>query len=419
MVSGINNKLKVLWFTNTPSLYKKNNIGYNGGGWIESLEQIVANENNIELAVSFFHSDECFKTKQNKTTYYPIALYNSKIRKIKHNLFYNKYDYDETNYYLNVVEDFQPDIIHIFGTERSFGLITKFTNIPVVIHLQGILNPNLNAYFAPGSSFLQLIKNDFLSPGLIFQKLKSFSFFNYNVKREVQILSNCSYFMGRTDWDKNISKLYSPKSNYFYCSEVLRDLFYESNPFQFKNNDKLILVSTISKTSYKGFDLILKTAKLLKEQTEIDFEWKVFGIKEYKEWEIFLGIQCSAVNINLMGVADSSNLVKNILEADIFIHPSYIDNSPNSVCEAQLLGIPVISTNVGGIGSLIKDNVSGYLVPSNDPFILASRIIEIRNNPNHANLISDEGRKVAMARHNRETIKNDLLNCYRELRPNK
>lgn len=407
--------MKILWFTNTPSLYKKTLTKYNGGGWIESLEQIITSEKNIELAISFFHPDECFKSKQGNTTYYPIPLYNTKSKKLKHNLFFSKYDEKEIAYYLKVIEDYQPDVIHIFGSEGSFGLITSRTNIPVVIHIQGILNPCQNAYFAPGSNKLDLITQHIFNPRKIFDLLRVFSFFNYNVKREAEILKISKYFMGRTKWDRDVTSLYAPGAKYFYCSEVLRDIFYTSAPWQLKNEDKIILVSTISKTSYKGFDLILKAASLLKELTTLNIEWNVFGASEYKEWEDTLKINCRHVGVSLKGVADSETLVKNIQAADFFVHPSYIDNSSNSVCEAQILGIPVISTNVGGISSLIENTKSGYLIPSNDPYTLAARIIELKNDPEKATEISKNGRATAFARHNKETIKNDLLNIYKEL----
>lgn len=408
--------MKILWFTNTSSKYDETKHPYNGGGWIESLEQIVKDEKNIELAVSFFHSDEYFKVTKGKTTYYPISIYNSTIKKIKHNLFYKKYDNLEINYFLKVIEDFKPDVIHVFGTENSFGLITRYTNIPVVIHLQGILNPCLNAYFPPGSNMLEIIKQNFFNPIILFKTLRNFYFFKHNANREIEILKNCYYFMGRTGWDHDVSKLYSSKSKYFYCSEVLRNLFYDTVPWEYKSKDIIILVSTISKANYKGFDLILKTAKLLKEEAKINFEWKVFGINDYKEWEINLGIKCDSVNINFMGIADSNTLVKHLLNADAFVHPSYIDNSPNSICEAQLLGVPVVSTNVGGISTLIHDKFTGYLIPSNDPFALVSSIIEIKNYPKETKLISENGRKIALKRHNKDTIKNDLFNCYLELK---
>ncbi|MNR61501.1 hypothetical protein D3C85_1832760 [compost metagenome] len=64
---------------------------------------------------------------------------------------------------------------------------------------------------------------------------------------------------------------------------------------------------------------------------------------------------------------------------------------------------------------MIKDRFDGYLVPSNDPFTLASRIIEIKANPTKSIEISGNGRSVALNRHNKNNIKNDLLNIYKEL----
>lgn len=408
--------MKILWFTNTPSLYKTKITGYNGGGWITSLEQIISNKNDIELALGFFHTDDCFKIKQEKTTYYPIPLYNSILKKLKRYIFYKKCDKSEVNYYLKIIEDFKPDVIHVFGSEQSFGLLTLHTRIPVVIHLQGILNPCLNAYYAPGSSQIDLIKQNIFKPLKIINIMHAMSNFKHNAIREAIILKNCKYYMGRTQWDKNITSLYAPNSKYFYCGEVLRDIFYSVIPWQKKESNKLILVSTISKSSYKGFDLILKTAKLLKELSLIDFEWVVFGINDYKELEKKLEINCTEVNVLLKGVVSSETLVKNIKEGDIFIHPSYIDNSPNSICEAQIIGIPVISTNVGGISSLIENDITGCLVPANDPYTLVSKIIEVKRNKKEAIRMAENARNEATLRHNREKIITDLMNVYNHLK---
>ena len=50
---------------------------------------------------------------------------------------------------LKVICDFNPDIIHVFGTEEVFSLIQNHTNIPVVIQIQGLMNPCFNNYFSP------------------------------------------------------------------------------------------------------------------------------------------------------------------------------------------------------------------------------------------------------------------------------
>jgi hypothetical protein len=66
--------MKILWFTSTPSLYDQGKHDYHGGGWIESLEQLIKEREGIELAVSFFYKTDNEKVLENRTTYYPIFL---------------------------------------------------------------------------------------------------------------------------------------------------------------------------------------------------------------------------------------------------------------------------------------------------------------------------------------------------------
>ena len=408
-------KKKILWFTNTPSLYDKCKNGYNGGGWIESLEELIASETEIELAVSFFHPDNCFKIKRSRTSYYPISPKISLTKRILNNIYYSKKDEIEISYFLKVIDDFKPDVIHIFGTEKSFGLLANKTNVPIIIHIQGILNPYLNAYFAPGTSKLDWITHYFLKPLKILNLLRGMSAFAHNTKREAVILKNCKFFAGRTHWDHAVTSIYSSESKYFYCSEVLREVFYNSTPWTILKRDKIIISSTISKTSYKGFDTILKTAKLLKEYTSLNFVWDIYGIDEYREWEKKLNIKCKDNNIYFRGIVDSKSLLEGLLDSDLFIHPSYIDNSPNSVCEAQMIGLPVIATNVGGISSLIENGKTGYLVPANDPYSLVAKICELINNKSKAIQIGQTAREESLKRHNKGKIKADLLDIYESI----
>ncbi len=48
-----------------------------------------------------------------------------------------------------VVDDFMPDIIHVFGSEQQLGLVSSVTEIPVLLHIQGLLNPIYNALLPP------------------------------------------------------------------------------------------------------------------------------------------------------------------------------------------------------------------------------------------------------------------------------
>ena len=407
--------MRILWFTNTPSCYNNDKNGYNGGGWISSLEKEIKKKKDIELAICFLYPHNRTKEKIENTTYYPIK----ETSKVYYKLFgtissiaRNK-DNKDVNQYLKVIEDFKPDIINIFGSENNFGLISKYVDIPIILHIQGILTPSFTAYYPPGFSFYNTLSNK-ISPIEIYKKYREQCKWKYRVKREQNIFKNIKFFMGRTEWDKRLTEIYAPHSKYYHCNEILRDEFYKK-PNGINRNRELIITTTISSPYYKGFDTILQAAYILKNQLKQDFTWHVFGINDIKIYEKKLGIIAKECNIKINGITNSENLYRMLSISSVFVHPSYIDNSPNSVCEAQILGCPVIATNVGGISSLIKNNETGYLIPANDPYQMAYLIREIYQNEEHAKFISLNGQMTAKNRHNKEEIINTIINIYNDI----
>jgi glycosyltransferase involved in cell wall biosynthesis len=109
------------------------------------------------------------------------------------------------------------------------------------------------------------------------------------------------------------------------------------------------------------------------------------------------------------------DVIELISKSKLYVHPSYIENSSNSICEAQLLGVPVIAANVGGISSIIENEVSGFLFPSNDIIGLAALIVELSHDNEKLNAISAIGMERARIRHNRESILNELKNIYKQV----
>lgn len=405
--------MKVLWFTNTPSNYKAAG-GYNGGGWISSLEKEMVKRSDIQLGISFFKNNEPHKVIKEKTIYFPLEMgKRSLLEKLK-NRFLKPEKIDSLNVakYIKIIDEFKPDVIEVFGTEDSFGLITKNIDIPVVIHIQGLLMPYDNAYFPPSISKHNYLWSDFNLISILKRKILLTNFYN-NANREIRIIKSNKNFIGRTVWDERIIKLFNQNSIYFYGSEILREVFYEDQNRTLPN--KTIIITTISSPLYKGFDVVLKTAKLLKEEYNLDFTWIVYGDLSPKYIENKVGIFSSDVNVELRGVVSAAELKKSLLGATCLVHPSYIDNSPNSICEAQILGVPVIATNVGGIPTLLKDGMAGWLVPSNDPFQMAYLIKMLSKNLSlniEKGLI---GKNIAKQRHDKVEIVDELIKIYNTL----
>ena len=105
-----------------------------------------------------------------------------------------------------------------------------------------------------------------------------------------------------------------------------------------------------------------------------------------------LGIEKS---VEFTGLLDKNKWIKKSEEFDVFINTTNIDNAPVSVIEAMALGLPVISTNVGGIPYLIDTEIEGILVKKNNETEMVNAIINLIENPIKAVNIANNARKKA------------------------
>lgn len=416
--------MRVLWVSMNASLYDSalKRDSYGGNGWISSLQEYIKKySNNVDLAVTFLYPNHRKKVKIDNVTYYPIKerTYNGLAK-----LFYYWKGYKEEKYqqYIpdlqNVISDFKPDIIHVWGVENLLGSACTLKEVPVVAHLQGFLSLYIYTYYPYGMNSFTFkwkrfsIREWFFNNGFIFNEHRM----RLRTISEKQNLKSISNVMGRTNWDKKIALYNNPKVNYYHINEVLRAEYYNSPKWRKSRTNKFIIFSTISETPYKGFDLILKTASCLIEYGFGNFEWHVAGVypsSNYtKIFESHCKIKSEQVNIKLLGALPPTLLIHECLNSDLYIHPSYIDNSPNSLCEAQFLGLPIIATNVGGVSSLVENDQTGQLVPPNAPVDLAIAIKDCFENEKKWKDMAKKGLFIAQERHNPQTIVNDLQKAY-------
>lgn len=82
-------------------------------------------------------------------------------------------------------------------------------------------------------------------------------------------------------------------------------------------------------------------------------------------------------------------------EFDIFINTTHIDNTPVSVMEAMALGMPVVSTRVGGIPYLFENGTEGLMVPDNDPDEMLKAILKLVRDPEYTEAVSAAARQKA------------------------
>lgn len=217
-------------------------------------------------------------------------------------------------------------------------------------------------------------------------------------------------------FDYCVPLLANPNMKYYRGEEIMRQPFYESKWLGGGKRKRFTVVTTISGGVYKGYETLLHAATLLKKYADFDFEWQIIGYEKSSQWvhiaEKYKKMNSSDANVCFHGRCTAEEMVEILVNADVYCHVSHIENSPNSVCEAMLLGLPVIATATGGTQSLLTDGIEGFLIQDGDPYTCAGTIVEVQQNMEHARLMGENAHKRAWERHNPIKIGNALVETY-------
>lgn len=315
-----------------------------------------------------------------------------------------------------IVKEFNPDIIHIHGSESYNIQVPRIINsCPSIVTLQGILTVYVTKYFE-ALGFYDYLK-------LFFNKknIRGSGPLHYYIKmkkasiRESSLLKDIRYISGRTDWDKSFIDLINPNAKYFYCSEMIRTEFYNT---RWNGTQNGIILATISYGLYKGLEILVAAFLLLREH-KIMVSLRLIG--DVVGSDLGKLVENKFINnpyykeIQFLGPMDAKDIVTEMANANIFVLPAHIENSPNSLCEALLVGVPSISANVGGIKSILRDGIDGILYDSKDVFALAFAVKSLLADEQRQRYFSENARLTAHIRHNRKEILNTLMNIYQKV----
>ena len=379
-------------------------------------------QQKVELHVAFYANWREPEFSVGKTTYHVISPGSIRRSTIRNIIRPYVIHLEDTQVYLQIIDRVKPDLIHIHGTENAFGTILDSVDVSVICSLQGILSPY--SYRTGGDAHHEL----HAKPGRINYGLKSLLFekglmHQYRImqlmaQRETRYIRNIKFFMGRTDWDRRVSSVMSPGSRYFKGDEIMRDIFYQKEWKPVIHNGKWIVHTTLSDHPMKGFRTIAD-AILILENAGLSVEWRIAGISEgssvVRVYRKELGKKYPAGSIKLLGRITADTLADKMMEAHVFVLPSYMENSPNSLCEAMLMGMPCIATNSGGIPSLIEDAKDGILVQTRDPWALSGALMEIFNDIPSSIEKGRSARRRALYRHDPQRIVDQVVSAYRSI----
>ena len=413
--------MKILWLCNTSANADEhfNKNLSSGGGWLKSLDRSI--QDRVDLHVAFYDFVNTDSFKYLSSTYHPIKIGLGKKSLLLKLLINYDYDRHSTSDIVSIVNRVKPDLIHIHGSEYNFASIINKVNMPVLVSIQGILTVYEHKFFSG-------IEKEYISACNRFSRGYKQALFGGTYKsdllnliarssRERSNLRPCQYIMGRTAWDRRVSSLLSPQGKYFVGNEILRDSFY-SRVWSKQRQDQFTIFSITGNNFYKGFEAICHTLKLLRD-ARFNIEWRVAGVTENDP--IVTVVKCKLGNLypttglQLLGRLTADELVEQCLSADAYVMASHIENSPNNLCEAMILGLPCVGTFAGGTGSLLQDGVEGILVQDGDPWAMAGAIIELLNNYDLCVKYGVHARKRALVRHNKENIVANLIETYTQI----
>jgi L-malate glycosyltransferase len=120
--------------------------------------------------------------------------------------------------------------------------------------------------------------------------------------------------------------------------------------------------------------------------------------------------------VTFTGRLDNSQMSLLYRDADITLNPSLVDNMPISVLESLASGVPVVSTNVGGVPFLVRDGVSALLVEPRSPEAMAEAAMLLLADTDKANSLRAAGLDL-VRKHTWEAVRGQILCLYEQVSP--
>lgn len=412
--------MKVLWLCNMmPGVVKQAITGKEGNGlWVDHVLHDLRKQADLEIRVlcpgtphqiGALDASCSYSTFRTKAPYTYLPEVESQFRQ--------------------ELKAYQPDVIHIWGTEYAHTL--AMVNAAeqeamvnrVVVSIQGLCSIYAGHYAegVPQSVIRGKTLRDLLRQDDIPRQQKKFAL---RGKLEVQALRKVSHVIGRTVWDKACTNQINPQAAYHFCNETLRMAFFD-HQWDFSSCTRYNIFASSCVYPVKGFHYLLEAfAEVVKAYP--DATLSVPG----KSYLTVSPLRCSSYQkylakltrqygledkIEFLGSLSAEGMKDAYLKANVFVLPSTIENSPNSLGEAMLLGVPCVAADVGGVTTMMTHETEGFVYQSTAPYMLAHYIKNVFAMGERAAAMGQAARAHARKTHDPETNLRDLLGIYEEI----
>lgn len=413
--------MKLLWLCNmAPGIARKKEG--RDGLWMDHVLAGLHDREDITLRVLFPGKPDHMGNVDDRCSY---AAFESGLP--------YEYKKEQEEWFRREIADFDPDVIHVWGTEYAHTL--AMVNAAeksgclshLVISIQGLCS-EISKQYANGvpllmqkkSTFRDLLRKD----NILQQKTK----FALRGKLEVQALKKVRHVIGRTHWDRACTEKINPNARYHFCNETLRESFYEGN-WTYEECQKHRIFASSCVYPVKGFHYLLEAfAQVVKEYPDatLAVTGKSFFAHSFREKLRQSGYQKYLADlarkygledkIEFLGSLNARQMKENYRKANVFVLPSTIENSPNSLGEAMLLGVPCVAADVGGVTTMMVHEKEGYVYQPAAPYMLAHYITAVFAQEDYAGAMGAAAKAHARVTHDPDTNLQTLLSIYESLK---
>ena len=328
----------------------------------------------------------------------------------------------------------QPDLVHLWGSEYppARALLAQCDPAKTLLSVQGLMGPCAE-HLLDGvpekylsSCFVQRFIDKVIPGGLLDKQL---AYFKKQAGVEAEMLGQLRHVTGRTDWDKTQLETLAPNARYWHCHETLRPAFYDGE--WAGGPDAPVLFLSQGNYPLKGLHRLLQALPAVLERypqarlviagwpplergalLRPVIDW-MFPYQRYTKTLIrTLGL---AQAVRYTGPLKEAEMCRQYLDSSLYLLCSSIENSPNSLGEAMLLGMPCVAADVGGVGSMLAHGREGLLYPADDPAALAQAILTLLDDPDRAAALGAAAHERAARTHDPARNAAAMLGIYQTI----
>lgn len=409
-------RLKVLWLSN--KIQSGQDRG-STGTWLDAMAQALVQSDQIQLAnVAMGSVHQIIRQDAGAITQWIIPA-NSQTQ-LRNGLPPVAIVAD----ICRIVEEFTPDVVHIWGTESFWGLLSARNLIqrPTLLEMQGVKSA-IARVFAAGLTWREQLAcigmKEILRGTTITQARRRFSEW---VPLEREIIAGQHFITVQSPWLEAQIRAINGVCAIFHNDFALRAPFYTAQSWQ-PTKEPVLFSSASYPSPFKGIHVAVRALAILKQrfptiQLHIAGALQRPGLRQegYMTWINHeakrLGVES---NVQWLGPLSAEQIVAEMQRCAAVFLPTFIEGYCLALAEAMAVGVPTVVTYVGGAVHLGRDEESVLYFSPGDVEMAAYQVGRLLTDQKLAERMGRNARTIALERNHPERIVQHQLDIYQSV----